>query len=81
MELDFRGTPIDQYREYLAAIGGQEQPDGSFAGPGWAVTLTESEYRVFGMVMPRVLMQFTGDPPAVEAAVAALRLRSMRAGG
>lgn len=81
MELDIRGTPLWQFHDYLTQIGGTDQPDGSFAGPGWRVTLTESEYRIFGAVMPRVLLHFDGDAAAVEAAVTALRLRTMRAGG
>ncbi len=77
MELDVRGAFPWQIRKYLVALGGAEQPDGSWTGPGWSATLTELEYRALGSVFPRVIIRWTGDPAAFER----LKLRTTRVGG
>lgn len=81
MELDVRGTPAWQIRPYLAELGGIEQPDGSFAGPGWAATLEEGEYLAMRTLFPRVIIRLTGEAGAVDAVAAGLRIRVFRVGG
>lgn len=79
--LDVRGTPEWQVRKYLESLGGVAQPDGSLAGPGWEARLEAGEHRAFGLNFPRVVITFAGEPAAVAATEAALRLRCMRGGG
>lgn len=81
MELDVRGTPAEQIRTYLIGLGGHDQPDGTVAGPGWTAALTEGEHQAFGIAVPRVVVRFNGQPQAVAAVYASLRIRALRAGG
>ena len=81
MELDVRGTPVWQIRPYLVELGAAEQPDGSFAGPGWAATLEEGEYLAMRTVFPRVIIRLTGEAGAVADVQARLRIRVFRVGG
>ncbi|MFZ5814699.1 MAG: hypothetical protein ACOY93_05295 [Bacillota bacterium] len=81
MPLDVRGTPAWQVRMYLERLGGSRQPDGSYAGDGWAARLTIGEHRAFGLLVPRVVITLEGDPGTVAVVESALRLRVMRVGG
>lgn len=81
MELDVRGTPAWQIRPYLLELGGVEQPDGSYAGPGWTATLEEGEYLAMRTVFPRVIIRLEGEAGTVADVQARLRIRVFRVGG
>ncbi|MFZ5823833.1 MAG: hypothetical protein ACOY94_05830 [Bacillota bacterium] len=81
MELDVRGTPAWQIKPYLVELGGTEQPDGSFAGPGWQATLEEGEYLAMRTLFPRVIIRLAGEPEVLAGLAARLRIRVFRVGG
>ncbi len=80
-ELDVRGTPAWQVRQYLTELGGSEEPNGAVTGPGWRATLTEGVHVAFGTELPRVIVRIEGEPGAAQDLYARLRLRVMRVGG
>jgi len=54
----------------------------SFSGPGWQVTILSMNWVKMGsLTLPRVRLEFRGDPTVVEALVKEYRLRYLSAGG
>lgn len=81
MQLDLRGTGIWWIKKYLGDIGGTETGLNLVEGPGWSAALTEGTHRAFGTDVPRVIVDFRGEPAAMAEAVRKLKLMAMRGGG
>jgi hypothetical protein len=79
---DIRGIPLWLLRDYMVDLGGQVQPDGSVAGPGWTGLLTRlADFQIGSLRVGEVRVELSGDPDAVDALDLALRPKLLRAGG
>ncbi|MFB6069355.1 MAG: hypothetical protein ABEJ90_05470 [Halobacterium sp.] len=78
----FRGTTLDQAAGYLETLGGERTGAGVVEGDGWRATLSAEEVPVGPSYrLTEVTVTWTGDADAVDAVVAAFRLKAFRAPG
>lgn len=79
---DIRGIPLWLLRDYLIDLGGQLQPDGTVAGPGWAGQLTRlADFQIGSLRVGEVRVELRGEAEALEKLEIALRPKLLRAGG
>lgn len=83
LDAPIRAIPTWLLRAYLVELGGEEQPDGSVAGPGWYARLTQvDDYRIGSISVGQVRLELRGNAAALATLRPALiRKLSTRAGG
>mgnify|MGYP002626153143 CR=1 FL=1 len=79
--LVLRGLSLRLLKTYLVKLGASETAPDRFEGAGWAVELCVRQVPVLRSQMDEITAAFSGEPAAVDDAVARLRKMTLRGGG
>jgi len=79
--LVLRGLSLRLIKSYLVKLAAVEVRPNCFKGQGWAVTLDVRKVLVLKSMMDEIEVAFSGDPAAVQEAIAQLRKKTFRGGG
>lgn len=76
------GIPLWLMKIYLTDLGGTEVETNRLVGDGWQAVVSKSEpARIGSLVVGRIAVEFTGDPPAIESLLERLHWKTLRGGG
>lgn len=76
-----RGIPLKLFRDYLIDLGGSPAEDGLVVGPGWQASLERVEdFHLGSLRVGQLLVQFEGQPEALDALLPQLEKKLLRAG-
>lgn len=80
--LEMRGMKRKEIIEYFKSLNERFVEPNQFYGDGWNVIVyDEAQVRLGAFYIPSTVVEFSGDKPETEKAIADFRLKFLTAGG